>query len=99
MEKLRDLELFSLEKSSDYILNAHQYLKDRGQEGEAKFFSVVCSESTRGNGHKVEPMRFHLEQEEKLLCRGCVSPGGSLLWRDKSSEHCDSGQPAVGDPA
>lgn len=41
-------------------INAYKYLKGIHQKDEARLFSVVLTDGTIGNGHKLKPRKFHL---------------------------------------
>jgi len=68
-ERLRELGLLNLEKTilRGDLTNAYKYLKGRSQVDDAGLFSVMCSNRTRGSGHKLEHRKFYLNLRKNFF--------------------------------
>ena len=68
-ERLRDLGLSSLEKTGKGSYQYLEYLMGGSQVDGARLFSAVPTDRTRGDGHKLERRKSHLDMRNFFTVR------------------------------
>jgi len=73
-DRLRELELFSLEKRrlQGHLQAVFQYLKWAYRKDGEGLFTCVCSDRTRGNGCKLKEGRLRLDIRKKFFLRQII---------------------------
>ena len=96
-ERLRELDLFSLEKRRlrGDLRNASKYLQGGGQEDRARLFPVVPSDRTRGNGHKLKPRKLQLKMRKNFFPLRVTEPWPRLPKESVESPSLEIFQPRL----
>ena len=72
-ESLRELSLFSLEKTLGDLTVSFQYLKGAYKQEGAQLFTPSECDRTRGNGFKLKQGRFRLDVWKKYFTQKVIS--------------------------